>query len=54
MLQLSNYADILKKTKRYQVPVFRNIPMLIDKLPYSELGSYVRNIVEEDFIEEFG
>lgn len=51
MLSLANYEDILKKTKRCNLPIFRNIPYTIEKLPFSELAVFVKHIIEEDFNE---
>lgn len=49
LLKLAQYTDILDKTVRYQFPRFRQIPVRVEQLPFSELGEYVRKIIMEEY-----
>ncbi|MBQ8247982.1 MAG: hypothetical protein IJZ42_12700 [Lachnospiraceae bacterium] len=43
------YEDVLEKTKKCSFPVYRQLPMNVEDLLYSELADYARKILREDF-----
>jgi len=49
-----SYADIISKTKEFDFPTFTDIPLNPQLLTKSELGRYVKAIVNEDIYEEVG
>ena len=38
--------DVIDKTKKFKIPVFREIPEDFDRLPYSELARYIKKELE--------
>lgn len=48
VLSHTNHESILNKTKKCQIPVFKELPKQIDKLPYSALAEYVKALIKED------
>lgn len=43
------YEDVLKKTRKCTMPLFRQLPVEAENLLYSELADYTRKILREDF-----
>ncbi len=43
------YEDVLEKTKKCSFPIYRQLPMSVEELMYSELADYTRRILKEDF-----
>ena len=52
MLNMTEYADVLNKTRKFRFPIFRNLPIGIEQLPLSEMAEYVNKIIREDFCGE--
>ncbi|MBE5872029.1 MAG: hypothetical protein E7294_12355 [Lachnospiraceae bacterium] len=48
ILSYTNHEAILDKTKKCQIPVFKELPRQLERLPYSELAEYVRQLIRED------
>ncbi len=48
LLRSLDYDDVLKRSRRCELPRFKNIPSSIEELPYSDLAVYVRKVMEED------
>ena len=44
-----NHEDILQKTKKFVIPIIRNLPKDLDRLLYTELADYVRKETMADF-----
>lgn len=42
------YGDILDKTKRIRIPMFRRIPEEFEMLPYSELSNFVKGLIKSE------
>lgn len=42
LLQESCYEDVIDKTRKIKIPVFREIPEHFDMLPYSDLAKYIK------------
>lgn len=48
ILSYTSHETILDKTKKCHIPVFKELPKQIEKLPYSDLAVYVKALIEED------
>lgn len=48
MLAFTNQSALLEKTKKIQLPIYKQLPKKISELPYSELALYVNRLIEED------
>ncbi len=48
MLQIEDCRDIVIKTRKWNLPLFRSLPHNLEQLTHGELASYVREIIEED------
>lgn len=48
ILSYTNHEAILNKTKKCQIPIFKELPEQIEKLPYSELAVYTKALILED------
>ncbi len=48
LIQSMNYEDIVVKTKKWKLPVFRRIPPGIEQLTRGEIAAYVTKIIEEE------
>ena len=48
ILSYTNHEAILDKTKKFQIPVFKELPRQLERLPYSELAEYVKRLIRED------
>lgn len=51
LLTNMEYRDIIEKTKKWSFPVFRDMPMTLENLPYSQLADFVKIMIKEDFDE---
>lgn len=49
LLRESYYEDILDKTENIMLPKFREIPTEFEMLPYCELASYLKKIIDFDW-----
>ncbi len=49
LLQKLDYDDVLKNTKKCELPIFGKIPGSIEELPYSEMSAYVKGLMREEF-----
>ena len=47
VLSLYEYEDVLDKTRKYSLPLFRRLPDQIEQFTRGELADYVRNIIGE-------
>lgn len=48
MLSYSHQEAILGKTKKFQFPIFKELPRQMEQLPYSELADYTRKLIQEE------
>jgi cellulose biosynthesis protein BcsQ len=48
LLSYTNHETILNKTRKCQLPIFKELPIQIEKLPYSDLAQYVKTLIQED------
>lgn len=48
ILSYTSHETILDKTKKCQIPIFKELPGQIEKLPYSELAVYTKSLIQED------
>lgn len=48
ILSYTNHEAILEKTRKCQIPVFKQLPRQLEKLPYSDLAKYVKKLIQED------
>ncbi len=49
VLQLYKYEDVIQKTLKYNIPLFRRLPTQLEQYTKGELAEYVKTIVEELF-----
>lgn len=49
ILQLYKYEDVLRKTLKYNIPLFRRLPTQLEQFTKGELAEYVKSIIEELF-----
>lgn len=49
VLKELSYEDILDKTRKCSLPIYRQLPMGAEDLLYSELAEYTRKVLREDF-----
>lgn len=49
VLALYQYEDILDKTFKYNLPIFRRLPNQIEQFTKGELADYIRSIIKEEF-----
>ncbi|MDD6734332.1 MAG: hypothetical protein PUE21_07315 [Lachnospiraceae bacterium] len=49
LLKTLQYEDVIRRTKKCNLPLFHNLPVNISELVYSELGDAVRQITKDDF-----
>lgn len=50
MLQMKEYEEVERKTRKCSLPIFRGLPCGLEHLTHGELASYVSGIMEEDKI----
>lgn len=48
LLALYEYGDVLEKTKRCELPLFRELPEMLDQYTQSDLAEYVRGLLREE------
>lgn len=48
ILSYTSHETILNKTKKCQIPIFKELPEQIEKLPYSDLAVYTKSLIQED------
>jgi hypothetical protein len=46
ILRQKGYEDVYAKTRRWQMPVFRELPANLAELTHGELANYVRKLME--------
>ncbi len=46
------YEDIVAKTKKWNLPIFRQLPMRFEEFTYGDLAVYIREQVFPDLLEE--
>ena len=51
-LEHMQYEDISAKTRKWQLPVFRQLPVRFEELTYGELATYIREQVFPDLLKE--
>lgn len=51
-LEEMNYGDIATKTKKWNLPVFRQLPLHFGELTYGELAGYIKREVFPDLFRE--
>lgn len=49
VLEEYNHADILEKTRKIGIPIFKNLPDSPERLIFSELAEYITKQTKEDF-----
>ncbi len=47
LLKEWEYEDVMDKTRKWELPVFKQLPAGIEQLPYSDLAIYIRKMMEE-------
>lgn len=47
LLREEGCEDIATKTKRWQLPVFKELPAVMENLTHGEMAEYVRNVLKE-------
>lgn len=47
LLALCNYSDVLDKTHKYVLPVFKRLPEQLEQFTRGELADYVRGVMKE-------
>ena len=52
LLSYHNCEEVLMKTKKCDIPIFKHLPEGLEQLMYSELAEYVKGIITEDFYEQ--
>jgi hypothetical protein len=50
LLQDLDYGDVITKTKKLNLPIFRNIPLKYDEVTYSEIAGYIKENVIDDLL----
>lgn len=48
LLKEYEYEDVMNKTKKWEFPLFRQLPADMEQLPYSELAVYIRKRMEAE------
>lgn len=48
LLTMYEYEDVKDKTRKCEFPIFRKLPSGIDQLPYSEMASVVKKMIQEE------
>lgn len=48
LLRATGYEDIAARTKKWQFPVFRELPASLENLTHGEMAVYVRKLLEEE------
>lgn len=48
LLRSAGYEDIASRTKRWQFPVFRELPASLENLTHGEMADYVRRLLDEE------
>lgn len=48
LLMQMDYSDVLTKTKKCELPIFKKIPYELEQLPYSELAGYINKLIENE------
>ena len=48
LLKEYEYEDVMNKTKKWEFPLFRQLPADMEQLPYSELAIYIRKRMEAE------
>lgn len=54
LLEKMEYKDVVEKTKKCNLPLFRKLPFGLEQLTHGELAEYVKAIIEEDLYEQKG
>lgn len=50
LLEFTENAGILSKTNKQELPIFKEIGVSMENLPYSQLAEYMREIIRKDFV----
>lgn len=48
MLSFTNHEELLKRTKKCKLPIYKQLPKQVEELSYSDLAVYVQKLIEED------
>lgn len=48
LLKNYDYEDVMNKTRKCELPIFKKLPEGIDQLPYSEMAGYIKKLVSEE------
>lgn len=48
LLKNYDYEDVMTKTRKCELPVFKKLPDGIDQLPYSEMAGFIKKMVSEE------
>ena len=51
-LEAMNYGDVALKTKKWELPVFRQLPLYFQELTYGELAAYIKREVFPHLFQE--
>jgi hypothetical protein len=49
LLRCLDCEDILRKTRKFRLPLFRQLPAGLENLTHSELAALVQEIIREDW-----
>ena len=52
LLNELNLKDVVSKTKKLSLPIFKNIPLKHDEMTYSELAAYIREKLLDDLCNQ--
>lgn len=52
LLKVSEYTDVLQKTKKCRLPQFHHLPVRMEQLVSGELAEYVKDLMKEEAYEE--
>ncbi|GFI46725.1 hypothetical protein IMSAGC019_02044 [Lachnospiraceae bacterium] len=53
-LERLDYGDIAAKSKKWRLPIFKELPLRFEELTYGELAGYIKENIFPDLLEEDG
>lgn len=48
LLALDDYEDVMEKTRKYNLPLFRRLPENLEQYTKGDLADYIRNVIEKE------
>lgn len=52
VLEQMQYGDIVAKTKKWNLPIFRQLPMRFEEFTYSDLAAFIKEYVFPELLED--